>query len=119
MRTKIRKFLNIFRAELDELVEDLLIFEDLYKKREENGEITNYVYLENKGLIKDELLGVQNIVNSAEQLLDHEYQNLDEMVEDLSAKIKMQIEESGHSNAAFLLVERKLQKVKKYMMDET
>lgn len=119
MPNKMKKFLQVFKAELEELEDDLAFFGELYKKREESGEITPYVYLENTNLIKNEISGIQEIVRSVDDLVSTQYTDFEEMVEDLDSKIKKRIKESDYAAATYEFIKRKLQKVHKYIMSET
>jgi len=115
----MKMFLKIFKVELEELEEDLVFFGELHKQREESGEITPYVYLENTNLIKNEISGIREIVRTVDDLVSTQYSSFEEMVNDLDSKIKKRITESDYAAATYEFIKRKLQKVHKYIMSET
>lgn len=119
MQNKMKKFLKILKVELEELEDELLLFGEIHKQREQSGEITSYVFRENMNLIKDEISGLQEIIRSVDGLVSTKYRSFEEMVEDLDAKIKQKLQESKHEQASYELVKRKIQKVHQYIRDET
>lgn len=119
MQNKMKKFLKILKVELEELENELVMFGEMHKQREQSGEITTYVFRENMNLIKNEISGLQEIIRSVDGLVSTRYKSFEEMVEDLYRKIKERIRESEHAEATYELVKQKLDKVHKYVREET
>ena len=119
MQNKMRKFLKIFKVELEELEDELIMFGEMHKQREQSGEITTYVFRENMNLIKNEISGLQEIIRSVDGLVPTKYKSFEEMIEDLDRKIKERLRESEHADASYELVRRKLKKVHTYIREET
>jgi hypothetical protein len=119
MHNKMKKFLQILKVELEELEDELIMFGEMHQQRERSGEITTYVFRENMNLIKNEISGLQEILRSVDSFVPARYRSFEEMVEDLDRKIKERLRESEHADAAYELVKRKLQKVHRYIRDET
>lgn len=118
MQSKMKKFLKVLKIELEELEDELIMFGELHKQREQTGEITTYVFRENMNVIRNEISGLREIVKSVDGLVSTRYQSFEEMVEDLDRKIKTKIKESSYGEAAYELVKRKLQKVHTYIRNE-
>ena len=57
-----RKYLDILRLEIEDLIEDIGVVVNEYKRRRDLGEITNYVFLENLAVLHNELLGVDDMM---------------------------------------------------------
>ena len=58
MNAKVRKYLDILKIELEDLIVDLEFSEAILSKRLKEHEITEYVFLENISLLKKEILGM-------------------------------------------------------------
>ena len=114
MESKIRKFLEILRIELEDLIFDLEFNETVLAKRLKEHEITEYVFLENISLLKREILGIEKI----KRMLNDSSVEV-ETIEDLKELVENyfhdEIKSAGLPNVVFLLVNRKLDKVVKYM----
>jgi hypothetical protein len=110
-----RKYLNILRIEIEDLIEDIGLIVDEYRRRKEKGEITNYVFLENLAVLHNELLGVGDMKKMLDSIDPEVYDGLDEMVFDIETKIQNRIKNSNLAQALFPLVKRKLEKVSKYL----
>ena len=115
METKIRKYLEILKIELEDLIVDLEFSETVLSKRLEEHEITEYVFLENIGLLKKEILGIEKvkkiILGSGAT-----YNSLEELRETVENYFHDEIKSAGLPNVVFLLVNRKLDKVSRYMV---
>jgi len=116
MIEKRKNYLNILRMELEDLHEDIdnLIRECAEQK--EDCEITNYVYMENLANLKNEMLGLDVFAKIIDSTDPESYATLDEMISALKVVFAERMSEYGIINAIRLLVERKLEKVKKYVM---
>ena len=115
MKEKVNKFLNILKIELIDLEDDITTLEDLYKQREKNHEITNYVLLENITVIQREIRAIQRLVDGMDDIVPESYSSLDDLVLDLEDRFKKQLVNCQVPNMVFDLLKRKLQKVKEYV----
>src|SRR6056297_2718860 len=91
MKEKMKKFLDILKVELSDLQEDILALEDIYKERQKNREITNYVLLENTTVIQRELKGLKRIVDAMEDIQPETYTSLDGFIQDLYKRFRDQL----------------------------
>ena len=117
MKNKISKFLQVFRIELEDLEEDLKVLSTMYNEREQKGEITQYVLLENNALIMNEISGVESILQSLSGVSPVQYASLEEMVVDIDRQFRDKTEHAGFPDVVYELVKRKLDKVLKYVTD--
>ena len=117
MKDKINKFLRVFQIELEDLEEDLRVLCEMYAERQQKGEITHYVLLENSALIMNEIAGVESILQSLSSMCATSYSSLEEMVDDIDEKFRDKTMHSGFPEAVYALVRRKLEKVLKYVQD--
>jgi hypothetical protein len=110
-----RKYLDILRIEVEDLIEDIGLIVNEYTERRDRGEITNYVFLENLAVLHNELLGVDDMMEMLDSVDPESYSNLDELVADIEVKIKNKIKNSHLAEALYPLVKRKLEKVSRYV----
>ena len=109
------KYLAILRLELDDLHEDIEALIRQTTKERESGNLTNYVFLENLALFKNELLGVDAFGKILEQTDPHAFATLDEMVDHLKTTFRARVKACGLAEVIELYVERKLVKVMQYV----
>lgn len=114
MESRTRKFLEILRIELQDLIYDLELSEDILEKRLNEHQITEYVYMENLSLLKKEILGIERIKRMLSES-DVQINSIEELREKLESYFHDEIKSAGLPNVVFLLVNRKLEKIVKYM----
>ena len=114
MNNKTRKYLEILKIELEDLIEDLEFSEKVTAKRHEDHEITEYVFLENLSLLKKEVLGVEKLKKMVEGL-EGRYTATAELREEIENYFIREIKSTGLPEVVFLLVSRKLDKIDKYI----
>ena len=105
------RYLAILRIELEDLYEDI---EGLIKqttKERESRNLTNYVYMENLALFKNELLGMDAFGRILDELDLETFATLEEMVDYLKTDFREKVKSVGLAEAIDVLVERKLDKV--------
>ena len=115
MRDKKKHFLEILRIELTDLREDLNI---LIQNCEEDfccGKITEHVFLENKTLFQNELLGVEEFSILMNQIDPGKKDNLDEMIRQLKDDFEVIRRANAIAPAVKICIERKILKVSKYV----
>lgn len=120
MRDKLQKFLQILKIELKESEQELHFLEDLHKKREETGEITEYVFRENMNLIKNEISSVEQILSSIDDIakLSEGSAGFNETAENLKRKIQERLKHKNHGEAVYEIVSRKIDKVLRYVQGD-
>ncbi|MBN1834499.1 MAG: hypothetical protein JW820_01550 [Spirochaetales bacterium] len=117
MQARLHKFLDVLRIELQDLEEDLDELVELYKKRADSHDITNYVYLENKGLLVNELRCVASILDSLSEVDASRYESVDAMIDDLERLIGERASACGFPEVVTRLVRRKIAKVRQYIAE--
>ena len=112
-------YISILRIELKDLQEDIEVLIQKCTEERERGNLTNYVFMENLALFKNELLGVDAFGRILDETDPKAYDALDEMVEDLKQKFQAKVKASGLAEAINVYVERKLRKVARYVTQES
>lgn len=115
MSDKKKLFLKIFRVELEETSTDIALLVDIYRDRYKSREITHYVQQENEALLAREIHCLEKLVPELEKFPLDDYPDKDSFIEGLSVFLKNFVKVNQFPQAVFLLAERKLQKVVKYI----
>jgi len=110
-----KKYLGILRIEIEDLVEDIGILVEDYRKRQQRGEITNYVFLENLAVLYHEVSGVNSLVEVIDSINPDDYEDLDAMIEDIEGRIRTRVEKAHLAEPLYPLVKRKLEKVAEFV----
>lgn len=115
MATTSEKYLAVLRLELADVQHDIEALIEGITKERESGELTNYVFLENLALFRNELLAV----NAFDRILDKvdpvAHAELHELVDYVRTSFRAQVEAGGFAEAIIGYVERKLDKVERYV----
>lgn len=115
MKTLMKKYIQILKIELDDLEADIELLIDEYIQKNENHQITKYVLLENLAVLKNEMSGIEQLKKILDEINPDEYADIHELMNNIDNKFKVYIERGGLVKAVYLMVERKLHKVLKYL----
>ncbi len=115
MRALLNKFISIFRIELQDLKEDINDLLEILEKRKDSQEITNYVYMGNKGVLLNEISSVEELLDSISAIDAYQYESVEDMIADVRLMICTRIEECDFPVGFRNLVQRKFYKVCKYV----
>jgi hypothetical protein len=114
---KITKFLSILKIELEDLEADLQKLEELSHGRAQEGQITNFVLLENLTIIHKEVMGLSKIVDSMEQLPQGDYRDINEFADYFFDYCKNNRTNADIPNSVYEMFQRKINKVKQFVQD--
>lgn len=117
LRKELHRFLDILLIEIEDLENDLLDLIQVATERLQRHEITNYVFLENKGLLLNELACLKSLMTALRDLDTSGYADMKQMVADVEERIRKRCRECGHPEAVFSLVKRRVDKVYKYLSE--
>jgi len=115
MRKANEVYLSILRLELEDLHEDIEVMIEACTKEKEKGRLTNYVFMENIALFKNELLGVDAFGKIVDETDTAAFDTLEAMVNHLKMRFKEKIRTAGLAEVICIYVDRKLEKVQKYV----
>ena len=118
MRLYKKHYLQILKIELEDLREDLVLLIEECKSSYKKESITEHVFLANLTLFKNELLGVDEFFKIIEETDPEAFENLDAMTDHLRKRFKQKIDTYGLAEAVKVCVDRKLEKVAKYVMQK-
>jgi len=115
MREAKKHFLDIFRIELDDLEEDI---NDLIERCHENyqhGVLTERVHMENVTLFQNELSGIRSFRKTVERTRYDGFDVLDDLIDFLVSTFRREARIKDIAPALLVCIDRKLNKVKKYV----
>ena len=116
MRALLNKFISIFRIELEDLREDINDLIEILERRKDCQEITNYVYMGNKGVLLNEIASVEELLDSISTIDAYQYESVEEMIADVHQMIDTRIKERDFPEVVHDMVQRKFDKVCKYVI---
>lgn len=106
-------FKQILIIELDDLDEDI---KTLIEQSKANNDISNYVCMENIAVLQNELFGVEGLREEIKDLNTSNYKTLDDLINEIKERVNLRIREKGLVPSIKLLIDRKIEKVKKYVL---
>lgn len=114
MSCSIDKYKLLVALELEDLKQDVSESEDLLKKRFKEMDITNYVFLENMATLQSEMLGVDYIQRTLEQL-SKECESVPAFKASIESHFETAVEIAGFPGVISTMIQRKLNKIEKYI----
>ncbi len=115
MLKKKEAFLRILCIELEDLEEDINLLIKECEEKHCKEEISNYVFLENLVVFKNELFGVESFLKDVKDTRLHQFETVDDLLNGLLSKLKERVLEKGIAQSVINLIERKMNKVKVYI----
>lgn len=109
------KFLKILRIEMEDLENDIALLEDVTERRNQEHEITDYVLMENMALLKKELGCVHTLLQDLDAFPLEQYDSLEETAQGVKGFFREETKKHGFPPAVYQLVDRKIEKVARYV----
>jgi hypothetical protein len=117
VKNLLHKLLGLLRVELEDLEGDVADLLEICQRRKDNREITNYVYLENKGLLLREIAGIKGLVQGLDELDPGKFSNRQEMFREIDRRILEKTRAGDYPQSVYSLVKRRLDRIVKYLGD--
>jgi PP-loop superfamily ATP-utilizing enzyme len=118
MKALQKKFISILRAELEDLIEDIELLMSVEKERFAKNEITNYVYMENTALFKNEIACLNDFIRLAAGIRLEDFDSLEKLGSYIEEEFKNRRQEHEYQQAVMSFVSRKIAKVINYVRCE-
>lgn len=103
------QFIKILKIELTNLVEDISDLISYEKELHDKEKHSNFVYLENLVVLKDEIMGINGVLGELDRL--EKSMTIENFVQELEFKLKEFITKRGYPLAVNELLKRKIKKV--------
>lgn len=115
MREIKTNYLRILRIEIEDLKQDIEALIEGLKREHESELLTNYVFMENLIVFRNELLGVDDFFQVIDMLDPDRYDSLDEMMSAILVSFSDMVAQHRLPREIIQYVERKMAKVKRYV----
>jgi hypothetical protein len=115
MLEKIKVFITMFIVELEDLHQDIELLIERYKDEHDHDVISNYVFLENLALMKNELFGIDSFLQEVKDIVPTDFTDVYELIDFLKKRLLNRCHDKGIASSAFILSERKMNKVLSYI----
>jgi hypothetical protein len=116
LRALLNKLIRIFEIELEDLEDDINDLLEILERRKDSQEITNYVYMGNKGVLLNQIAGVKELLEKIRSIDAHQYKNVDVMIADIKKMLDERLKAGAFPEVVHHLVERKFEKVCTYVI---
>ena len=114
MKHKMERYLKILKIELEDLENDIAFSEELLRQKHDEHKITDYVFMENLSTFRSELLGIKEMENEIDKLVD-KYDDLEDLMKDVYKFFEDKVRDAGLPEIVYVLIKRKLDKVYQYL----
>lgn len=115
MIRKKKAFIEILRVELEDLGEDIKLLISEFQQKYSKQEISNYVHLENVALLQNEIFGVEGFSQLISDIDVDGFDDIAHLQKELMDRFAVRIKEKGLAKSVMMLIERKMNKVCKYV----
>ena len=115
MEANARHFLRLFRVELEDLIEDVRQLMERTETRYQRKEITDYVHLANIAFLQRELDSIVKFSGIVDGIDPSIYKGISEIESYLLATSRDFVSRLEDPEAVYILLKRKLEKVRIYI----
>lgn len=102
------KYITILKIEIESLINDISSLIDYEKQLHDSNKHTNFVYLENLVVLKDEIMGLNGVLGIIENLEIDTTQSINKQLEEQIGKF---IEHRGYPKAIYSLILSRMKKI--------
>ncbi|MDR0590115.1 MAG: hypothetical protein LBG25_06175 [Spirochaetaceae bacterium] len=110
-------FLTMFQAEMEDSYGDVLYLSQVNENKFKNGDITNYVYNENKAFLVHEASGIKELIAYIGTINADDYQDIEEMAAAVGELLKSRAKEQDDPQVVYGIIARKIKKVLTYIKE--
>ena len=115
MRNIHNRFIRILEIELDDLKEDIQLLIDECERQHQDGKTTPYVHKSNVAVFRSEEKGMEHFKEALRHLVVDESDDLESLIAKSRLAFRQKIQSCSLAPFIEELVERKMQKVRRYI----
>ncbi|MDR2741507.1 MAG: hypothetical protein LBB98_05045 [Treponema sp.] len=115
MVSKAELFIIMFKAEIENSLEDARALTELYEKRFKSEEITSYVYNENEAFLAQETSGLKGLLAMLDSLDAAKFSKAKDVADEIDNVIKRKVKDYEDPEAIYAIVSRKIKKILTYL----
>jgi hypothetical protein len=105
----------MFRAEVENSLDDAKDLAAAYAKRFKQDEITNYVFNENEAFLAQEIHGISELITEIADYGASRFGDEKEAAETVRGLVRERVSAYGDPEAVYRIVDRKIEKILKYI----
>jgi hypothetical protein len=110
-----QKFMRLLQLEIESLHDEIEIILQSLDHRLEKHEITDYVRNENGAILRNELLGIEDVLRCKLDVAERDDATLDEIVAEARSCLRKRLIDRGYVPALYELVNRRIDKIVSYL----
>ncbi|MDR1507536.1 MAG: hypothetical protein LBI67_10595 [Treponema sp.] len=114
MSNRVRLFLTMLREEIGESLDNIQYLADSYERKLKNGDVTNYVYNENESFLAQETAGLRRFLAFMDSI-SPDVKEPEDIAILIGNVIKKKAEDYEDPEAIYLIINKKLEKVLRYL----
>ncbi len=118
MSEKIKLFTKSLKAELEDLEEDIESWSEFLEEKRQAEKVTEYVFMENSSLLRQELMSVKTIVDSLFKVSHPELPSIEAIRDYFLKTLREEVKKFQFPEAIMVFVSRKVEKVYTYLKVE-
>lgn len=111
------KYIKVLKIEMEDLNEDINMYREKITKDKNCGEITNYVFMENLALLQNEIIGIETVNKYLDSLDVNEFETIEDIITKIKTDLEKKLREDGIAQALYIYLERKIDKVRTYVLE--
>jgi hypothetical protein len=115
MVSRAELFIIMFRAEIENSLEDARVLIELYERRFKSEEITNYVYNENEAFLARETSGLKGLLALLDSFDPAKFSKAEDIALEIDSMIKRRVKDYEDPEAIYAIVSRKIKKILAYL----
>lgn len=115
MHNKKKCFLQILAIELEDLRDDIDLLIDHCREEEHEGHLTEHVFFSNIALFRNEEQGMDQFLNIVRETSPDAYPDMETLINHIKESFREKIRECGLAPFIDILVDRKIEKVIRYV----
>jgi hypothetical protein len=115
MDNRVELFIVMFRAEVENSLEDVKALAGVYEKRFKGEEITRYVYSENEAFLSREIAGLKGILVFLDSLDPAKFLKAEDVANEIDNVIKKKVKDYEDPEVIYAIASRKIKKILTYL----
>lgn len=116
MVRKLNKYVDILRIELNDLINEINEHIDISHKEHSERVIKNFTYHGNLTIYEKQLEGIKQTLSLLEEISLSEYNSVNELVKDLSERMKVYFTTRGILEGGYHLTLSRIEGAKNYVL---
>lgn len=118
MKDLKRKYIKMLELEFDDLREDIEIILEEERIKLEAGKMSNDIFMENFGTLKNEIAGIDSFIREIEGLDTGAASDVNELLDEVKKIFVRNFKRYGFTKTSTDILVRKIEKINLYLMPQ-